>query len=109
MTNSWEMYGYLCVLRLFGTYIIMNSLPNKAHMKPIKYRYSQLLSKTSHKQIMHKKIKDITSYNRKMTFEETLCVVDNICRKVHPKDAFVKGIEKEETNLINTYKKYFFP
>lgn len=109
MTNSWEMYGYLCVMRLFGTYHVMNSLANKAHMKPIKYRYSQLLSKTSHKQIMHKKIKDITSYNRKMTFEETLCVVDNICRKVHPKDAFVKGIEKEETNLINTYKKYFFP
>ena len=109
MTNAWEMYGYLAVLRLMGTYIVMNSLPNRANMKSIKYRYSQLLSKTSHKQIMNQKIKDITSYNRKMTFEETLYVVDNICRKVNPKDAFSRGIEKEETNLINTYKKYFFP
>ena len=99
-TMNWGIYDMMQHLKLMGYNHIISNLTKKKTRKDLKYRFSQLLSKLSHKNIMNKKIEAIKDTNMNMSYTDILCISDNICKK---KEKY----GKEEMNFINTYEKYF--
>lgn len=105
-TMDWSMYYLVNMQRLYGTVDIVNKLPNKATYKDLKYRYSQLLSKLSHRNILNKKVKTI--YDNRFNTIDLLYLTDKIAKSAQPKSRSKKSVlSLEEQNLVNTYDKYF--
>lgn len=110
-TNSdWSLYDLVHLLRIHGTNIMLSTVPRKATRKDIKYRFSQMLSKVSHKNILNKKMKNVLSLNNNIDVMECIVLADVISRD---KNVITSGNSKkkvydtDECNLINTYQKYF--
>lgn len=103
---DWSLYYLVNMQRLYGTVDIINKIPNKAVYKDLKYRYSQLLSKLSHRNILNKKVKTI--YDNKFNTIDLLYLTDKVAKTAQSKSRSKKGVlSLEEQNLVNTYDKYF--
>lgn len=105
-TMDWSLYYLVNMLRVYGTIRILKDIPNKPTYKDLSYRYSQSLSKISHRNILNKKVKSI--YDNKFNTIDLLYLTDKILKttetKIRNKN---KSISLEEHNLMNTYDKYF--
>jgi hypothetical protein len=105
-SSDWSLYYLMNLIRIMSVIIEINGIDKKIGFKDLKYRYSQLLSKISHKNIMNKKIQNINSNQFKV--EELLNLSDNIIRKKNMKLRLKEKIlNSDELNFINTYEKYF--
>jgi hypothetical protein len=109
-TSEWVFYDLIQILKLHGTNLILSDINKKKTYKDIKYRYSQLISKLSHKNIMNKKIKGIYKNNNDISIYEMLVLSDKISydKSINtngPKQN--KKYDMDECNFINTYQKYF--
>lgn len=102
---------YVNFIKLRGTNYILNDIKKKKNKLalPINFRFSQILSKISHKNIMNIKIMNIIRDNFNISYLEILYIVDSI---INNKKEFLHLKKKKKTNgdllnLINTYNKYF--
>jgi DNA polymerase III delta prime subunit len=103
---DWSLYYLVNMLRIYGTTNVLDGIPNKPNYKDLKYRYSQLLSKLSHRNILNKKVRNI--YENKFDTIDLLYLTDKVLKTSKQKTKSKnKGLTQEEQNLINTYDKYF--
>jgi hypothetical protein len=103
--SDWSIYNYINLIRIFGVILELKALERKKTQKDIKYRFSQVLSKISHKNMMNKKMK-----NNNFDIEERLFFTDKIIKentdaKLRKKN--MPTFNTDEMNYINTYEKYF--
>ncbi len=100
-SGMWSMYDLVNVMRIHGTMLFLTQYKAKPVMKDYKMRFSQILSKVSHKNIMCKKVKAICKQN-KLSYHNIYLMSDAITQT---KQTF-KG-NADEGNFISTYEKYF--
>ena len=115
---DWNLLQYTNALRMKSVYANILQLDKKASHKDLKYRFSQVLSKLSHKNIMAKKVK-VVSLDMNVSNTSTLVAVDmNLqnhtdsekLRKTPGKkktDIDDNNFAQEKTCVTNTYEKYF--
>jgi hypothetical protein len=60
---NWNLYNVIQVIKIGGMYISIKDLKVKQTKKDTKYRFSQVLSKLSHRNIMNKKMSNIAIPN----------------------------------------------
>jgi hypothetical protein len=60
-SQDWKFFEYGNMIKMKSIHCILSELDKKATVKDVKYRFSQMLSKTSHKNIMAKKVKGLSS------------------------------------------------
>lgn len=58
---DWQYFDYGNMIKMYTIHSVLNELEKKATVKDVKYRFSQMLSKTSHKNIMAKKVKGLSN------------------------------------------------
>lgn len=58
---DWQFLTYGNMLKMSSIHSVLSDIDKKAVNKDVKYRFSQLLSKTSHKNIMAKKVKGLSN------------------------------------------------
>lgn len=108
--TDWSLNFYVSYLKLRGINIILQNIGEKKRRKTNTLRFSQILSKISHKNIMNKKINSIINENS-LDFLEILSIVDNLAIKHHQEGKLScrkknLGLNTDEMNLLNTYIKY---
>lgn len=99
-TQFSTMYNNIQFQKLFGFNNIIDGLTKKKTVKNLQYRYSQVLSKLSHKNILNKKMETISEANHGLSTIDIIFLCDKMKSKT-------KKLEKEELNVFNTYHKYF--
>lgn len=57
---DWQFLSYANILKMYSVHLTLSQVESKAAIKDVKYRFSQLLSKISHKNIMAKKVKGLS-------------------------------------------------
>lgn len=125
---DWTYLGYANVLKLETIHALLHheGIQKKATQKDVKYRFSQLLSKISHKNILAKKIRTISS-NVNVSNTAVINATDFSAqtegkeRKATKATKGAKSVKavkaaksssqsitvQEETSVFNTYEKYF--
>ena len=110
---DWQCYTYANMLKMNSIHSTLQLLEQKATVKDVKYRFSQMLSKTSHKNILAKKVKEVSNDNN----VSNMMVVNAI--DVQTQNKSTSNNEKknsktksnsqccEITSLIGTFEKYF--
>lgn len=58
---DWQYFDYGNMIKMHTIHSVLAELDKKATHKDVKYRFSQMLSKTSHKNIMAKKVKGLSN------------------------------------------------
>ena len=102
-TQNFGFYELINMMRLYGNSHNLSNLTKKPGTpKDYKMRFSQILSKVSHKNIMNKKIKNIMSTNSNLSYHNLYIMSDAISKKCLK----YKGTT-DESNFISTYDKYF--
>lgn len=110
---DWQFYEYANMFKMNSVHSILQSLEQKANIKDVKYRFSQMLSKTSHKNILTKKVKEVSSDNNvsNMMVVNAIDVhTQNICdneQKSKKKSKSPNAQNTEIMSLISTFEKYF--
>lgn len=100
-SGNWKMYDLINILRINSITNLLTDIKDKKTPKDYKYRFSQTLSKISHKNIMNKKLKKFqSSYH--LGYESLFIMSDIIIS-----NNLKRPQKAEETNFINTYEKYF--
>lgn len=91
-TLDWNVYKIIQILKLGTIYLTLNNLKKKKERKNVSFRFSQVLSKLSHKNIMSKKFNQMN-----LPTMDVLTLID------------MKSISStDEIKQINTtYHKYF--
>lgn len=106
---EWSFYELVNLLKVFSINVHLKDEDKNKLMKDVKYRFSQVLSKISHKNIMNKKLSNICEVNGLSRYE-VLMLTDKISKD---KNIITDGVksgrkyEAEECNFINTYQKYW--
>ena len=101
--SEWGMYNNVHIMRIIYILAELKVLNKKKTYKDLKYRFSQLISKLSHKNILSKKM--TKGYN--LECNERLEIVDRIVQ-AHPDIKSRKKLDLvDEMNYINTFDKYF--
>lgn len=98
---DWFLFDFINIIKLYGVTLILKELSLKKTIKNEPYRFSQIISKISHKNIMNMKMKK-SEKNNNIDSMEIFLLVDKI-----PTELKIKKKFKEEINIINTYQKYF--
>ena len=105
---DWQYYEYANILKLYSIHSTLQSLEQKTNIKDVKYRFSQMLSKTSHRNILAKKVKEVSNDNN----VSNMMVVNAV--DVHTQNNNERKTKKksnsensEITSLITTFEKYF--
>lgn len=134
---DWSFLGYANILKMNSLHNALQKVEHKASSKDVKYRFSQLLSKMSHKNIMAKKVRGVSnianvssaslinaadmhaqiSKSTKKVEEE---IVEKVTKKLgsmsikkpkrvtNNKSCISKNnFSQEETTIMNTYERYF--
>jgi hypothetical protein len=124
-SHDWNLLGYANYLKMHSVQNGLETLERKSSTKDIPYKFSQMISKMSHKNIMNKKVKNISNVSN----VSNNCVImasdmhASMCLKDEPKRKSSKGgkgkksansrelsssfnFEEGET-IVNTYQKYF--
>jgi len=99
-SSDWSLYDYVHLLKLFGTSSLLEPLIRNPVAKDVKYRFSQIISKVSHKNIMNKKAKGIC--NDAMLNRYELMLLANVTSA-----STAKKLGQDENNYVSTYLKYF--
>jgi archaellum biogenesis ATPase FlaH len=94
-TMDWSFVQYSNLIRMMSFQCVLQSTQRKATYKDLKYKASQMRSKSSHKKILGKKIKD-AAYMANASGTALIAVADG-------KDNANSNI----TSLTSTYQKYF--
>lgn len=86
---DWQFLTYGNMLKMNSIHSVLSDIEKKAVNKDVKYRFSQLLSKTSHKNIMAKKVRGLSNSANmsKMTI-------------VNAVDVQTQSTQKDESDLI---------
>lgn len=100
--SDWSYYNYIHLLRIMGPVLELNGVEKKKTMKDCTYRFSQILSKISHKNIMSKKLK-----NDNLEMEERIILADKISTEHDSKMRKTLKIPSDDLNFLNSYDKYF--
>jgi energy-coupling factor transporter ATP-binding protein EcfA2 len=113
---DWQYYEYANMIKMNSIYSTLQSLEQKASVKDVKYRFSQMLSKTSHRNILAKKVKEISNDNN----VSNMMVVNAVDvhtqnnhisndneQKPKKKSKQLNSQSSEITSLITTFEKYF--
>lgn len=104
-TVDWSLFELVCILRIYGCNVLLSTLMKKIKNKDLPYRFSQIISKLSHKNIMRKKVKNITAQNHQLSIIETTLITDSLVKNGTKLDKKIYNLD--ECNFINTYQKYF--
>lgn len=133
---DWQYFTYGNVLKMNIIHSVLSEIEKKATSKDVKYRFSQILSKTSHKNIMSKKVKGLSNNGNVskmmivnavdiMTTQMKDCVIQSSTSDVKTKKTKKKvkddnavacemmGVQTpshlvgDSNSLMNTYEKYF--
>lgn len=112
---DWQFLSYSNIMRMNSVHLVLNSLEQKANVKDTKYRFSQMLSKTSHKNILAKKVKEISNENNvsnMMIVNAADVQAQTSINQPKKEKSKTKGVNKknlsaEVTSIVNTFEKYF--
>jgi hypothetical protein len=109
---DWQFLSYSNIIRMNSVHSVLLSLEQKTNVKDTKYRFSQMLSKTSHKNILAKKVKEISSENNVSNMMIVNAADVQAQTSVNqPKKEKSKTNKKtmsaEVTSIVNTFEKYF--
>jgi ABC-type oligopeptide transport system ATPase subunit len=131
--HDWTLLSYANYMKVHSIQNAISSIERKQSTKDVKYRFSQMVSKMSHKNIMNKKMKTISTSSNisntsiimasdmhaTSTGSEPTVVEDDIVKGKTKggkgkKVAIKKIVDKkgefsfdEGTSIVNTYQKYF--
>jgi len=98
-TSDWRLYDAAHMIRMGIMRQTLNSLPSKpiASRKDVQLRFTQLLSKMSHKNIFGKRLEHIR--------DKTMLNYEKVIKNIE----IQKGLKKntDESNIQVTYMKYF--
>jgi hypothetical protein len=113
---NWSTISYATHIKLSSLHQTLESLDKKASVKDVPYKFSQMISKISHKNIMGKKLKgisislhDISNTNliiasdTKIQSKQDIEIKPNA--KTNKKNS--KDAQTEKLSIIKTYEKYF--
>jgi energy-coupling factor transporter ATP-binding protein EcfA2 len=103
--TEWKIFEWTCYLRLQYIKNALNECaPVKGEQQQHQLRYTQLLSKISHKNILAKKIENIQKRNQ-LPLDDIFQLVDRVVKD----DALADSIKKttDDSTVVSTYKKYF--
>ena len=89
---DWSLYNLIQLIKVGGIYCILKNLKTKKERKDVKFRFSQVLSKLSHRNMMQKKFNSFT-----------LPSIDMI----HLIDAKLVEPTDDVKQISTTYHKYF--
>lgn len=89
---EWSLYNPMQIIKIAGIFVVLKNLKTKKERKDVKFRFSQVLSKLSHKNMMYKKLQTIT-----LPTVDLLNLID------------AKQIQSSEDlkQVSSTYHKYF--
>lgn len=110
VNTDWSLYDIVHLIKVHGINIVLHSLKQKATQKDVKYRFSQAISKISHKNIMNKKVKGMNQVNGNISVMESIALADIISKDTNIRTSGSrkqKMYDMDECNFINTYQKYF--
>jgi energy-coupling factor transporter ATP-binding protein EcfA2 len=98
--KDWALYDLINTLRVHSTCLQLDkhSEKRKTGHTELSYRFSQMISKVSHRNILNKKMKSISNAG----VISLLCNVDKI-----GVEESLKKYSSDEANIITTYRKYF--
>lgn len=107
--TEWQFYELVQILKLYGINATLQALKRKSCPKDVKYRFSQMISKISHKNIMNKKVKSVLHNNAEISLVDAVYFADKISKgKVQISSSKKsKKYDMDESNFITTYQKYF--
>lgn len=97
----WNFFDIINLVRLLTILGLLHELPRKKTAKWIKFRFSQILSKVSHRNMMRKKMRHVQA--TRGWSSDTMFLAADI---MHSQGVKPKG-NTEWTNFANTYEKYF--
>lgn len=103
---DWQFLSYSNVLKMNSIHTVLHSLEQKASIKDTKYRFSQMLSKASHKNILAKKVKEVSNESN----VSNMMIVN--AADVHAQGYADKNknekqlLSAEVTSIITTFEKY---
>jgi len=98
---DWSMHKYADILRVKRTALTLESLEKKATRVDVQYRFSQALSKMSHKNILAKKVRTVST-NANVSHAAILNATD---QNVQSRNKLQPGMQ-QELSIQNTYEKY---
>lgn len=101
--HDWSLWEVIYIICFHGVMTILKQHPRIKENDKNKLRLSQLLSKTSHKQILNKRLK--MAYDG-LTQENKLIMANNAMHNTTERER-KKCLNIDECNFINTYSKYF--
>jgi hypothetical protein len=108
--TDWSLYELILLLRIHGTNVLLKDVSRKNTTKDLKYRFSQMLSKISHRNILNKRIKNVIKLNQDLDIMECMMLTEIISKDKEVNtnvSSKKKTFDADECNLINTYQKYF--
>jgi hypothetical protein len=108
--TDWSLYELILLLRIHGTNVLLKDVSRKNTTKDLKYRFSQMLSKISHRNILNKRIKNVIKLNQDLDIMECMMLMEIISKDKEVNtnvSSKKKTFDADECNLINTYQKYF--
>lgn len=116
--QDWQYYEYANMVKLNTIHTVLESLEPKTTVKDVKYRFSQMLSKASHKNILAKKVKEVSNANNisnMMVLNAIDVHTQNTITTHHNEPKSKKKTKQlnsimqssEITSLITTFEKYF--
>lgn len=111
INNDWDFNNYISIMKLWGTSHTLENIKRKKKEKVFKLNHSQILSKISHKNMIHKKI-SIMIHNNFISYNELISIIDTIVTQSNYKENIKqlrknKTLDVESLNLISIYDKYF--
>lgn len=106
---DWQYYEYANILKMNSVHLTLQSLEQKAKTKDVKYRFSQMLSKTSHRNILAKKVKEVSTDNNVSNMMVVNAIDVHTQNNEPERKPKKKSISEnsEITSLITTFEKYF--
>lgn len=89
---EWSLYNPMQIIKIAGIYAVLKQLKTKKERKDVKFRFSQVLSKLSHKNMMQKKLNTMT-----LPTLDLLHLID--AKQIQPNE--------DIKQVSSTYHKYF--
>lgn len=97
----WNFFDIINLVRLIAVIALLNEMPRKKTAKWTKFRFSQVLSKVSHRNMMRKRMKQVQAQNG-WSQETMFLAADMMCA-----DGVKSKGASDWSNFSNTYEKYF--
>lgn len=100
-SQDWKYFEYGNMMKMMSIHCILSDLDKKASIKDVKYRFSQMLSKTSHKNIMAKKVKGLSNNMNvsKMMIVNAVDVQTQNNKEAQETAEETKGKKKDNKNI----------